>query len=410
MFRINLEKYESMIEILGNVLEWYNFALFMPFLHILSKEFFPIGDAAYQELLSFLAISVGLFARPLGAVVFGPIGDKLGRRKAISISIMMMVIPTVCIGLLPNYSQIGICAPILLILFRALQGISLGGEYTTAMVHLVERAPRRRRGFYGSLTDAGGQVGVLLGSQSLVFLYGFFSQEEIYSYAWRIPFLVAIILAPFAFLVRSNVSDKKNASEKSIFTTLMMYKKEVICTISITAFSAVGFYTLLTFLPFYLVNSNILTLKEATTCSMRSTLIMAAFILTGGYLSDTRSKKSFMIFGIVGVTVTIFFMFLLRVTKFNHWLILQLLYGSFIGLYYSSRAAFFAEAFPKHVRCTAVSLSLSIAQAIFGGTTPLIMSKASRITALLPAMVVTIIAACALYALTVLKENNRIAE
>jgi MHS family proline/betaine transporter-like MFS transporter len=318
----------------------------------------------------------------------------------------MMVVPTVCIGLLPNYNQIGICAPILLILFRALQGISLGGEYTTAMVHLVERAPRHRRGFYGSFTDAGSQAGVLLGSQSLVFLYVFFSQEEIYSYAWRIPFLIAIILAPFAFLVPPNVSDGSNAPRRSIFKTLMSYKKEVICTLSITAFSAVGFYTLLTFLPFYLVSGNILTLKEATTCSMHSTLVMTASILVGGYLSDTHSKKLFMAFGIVGVAITIYLMFLLRVTTFNHWLILQLLYGGFIGVYYSSRATFFADVFPKKVRCTAVSMSLGLAQAIFGGMTPLIMSKTSKIAPLLSATVVAIVAGCALCALSLLKESS----
>ncbi|MDR2724461.1 MAG: MFS transporter [Holosporaceae bacterium] len=406
MFKINLEKHESLIEILGNVLVWYNFALFMPFLHILSAEFFPLKNTVQREMLSFLALSAGLFMRPFGAAVFGPLGDRLGRRKSISISILLMVIPTVCIGLLPNFRQVGICAPILLLIFRALQGISLGGEYTTAMVHLVERAPPHRRSFWGSFTDAGSQIGVLLGGQALVLLHSFFSPEEIYSFAWRIPFLGAVVLAPFSFLVPASVSNKKDKPKVPIFRTLLKYKKEVLCTASITAFSAVGFYTLLTFLPYYLVGTNIMTLQEATTCSVYSTLIMVIFILMGGYLSDTYSKAFFMIFGIVGVSITMYFMFLLPMTTFKHWLILQLSYGSFLGLYYSSRAAFFAEAYPEHIRCTAVSLSLSFAQALFGGMTPLAINYASKISPLLPAMAVTVIAICAFSALIALKKKK----
>ncbi|MDR2646322.1 MAG: MFS transporter [Holosporaceae bacterium] len=403
MSKINLRKYEASLEAIGNILEWYNFALFMPFLHILSKEFFPLGNAVHRELLSFLAMSVGLFMRPLGSAVLGPIGDRLGRRKAVSISILLMVIPTVSIGLLPNYHQMGICAPILLIFFRALQGISLGGEYAAAMVHLVERAPPNRRGFFGSLSDAGSQIGVLLGGQALVLLYDFFSPEEIYSFAWRIPFLVAIVLTPFAFLVPSKVSDKKNIPRESIFKTLMTYRKAVICTISITAFSAVSFYSLLTFLPYYLVGGHILSLREATACSAQSTFVMIAFILVGGYLSDIYSKKFFMIFGIGGVTVIMYLMFLGETTS-NQWVTFQLIYGGFLGTYYSSRAAFFSGAFPEHVRCTAVSLSMSLAQAIFGGLTPIVMGRIVGISPTLAALVVTVIAVGALCSLATLRE------
>ncbi|MDR0631689.1 MAG: MFS transporter [Holosporaceae bacterium] len=406
MFRIDVEKYESSIEFVGNILEWYNFALFMPFLHILSREFFPLENVVHREALSFLALSAGLFMRPFGAAILGPIGDKFGRRRAISISIILMAIPTMCIGLLPNYNQIGVLAPVLLIILRAMQGISLGGEYTAAMVHLVERAPQNKQGFYGSLSDAGSQIGVLLGGQSLVFLYSFFSREEICSFAWRIPFLFAIALIPFAFLVPNNFSTSKNKSSESIFKSLKTYRKEVVCTVSITAFSAVGFYTLLTFLPYYLVSSDVLSLKEAAICSVYSTLAMIIFILIGGYFSDLYSKKFFMIFGITGVSVTICLMFLFRTTSFDQWLALQLLYGVFLGLYYSSRAAFFSSAFPPHVRCTAVSISLSLAQAVFGGLTPITMNHITKISHFLSVIPIIFISICAVYALIVHKENK----
>ncbi|MDR1236033.1 MAG: MFS transporter [Holosporaceae bacterium] len=405
--KINMKNCGSYVGALGNVLEWYNFALFMPFLHIISEEFFPLENVEYKEILVFFAMSIGLFTRPLGAAVLGPIGDKFGRRKAISVSILLMVIPTVCMGLLPNYEKIGILAPILLILFRAMQGISLGGEYAAAMIHLVECAPPGKRGFYGSLSDAGSQIGVLLSGQSLVLLYFFFSQDEIYSFAWRIPFLLAATLFPFAFLIPDDVSEKNNEKPKeSIFSALNTYKKEVVCTAAVTSFSAVAFYTLLTFFPYYLVNSNMLSLKEATTCSVYATLTMTISILVGGYFCDFYSKKFFMRFGVAGVSVTVFTMFLSDIKSFEGWLILQLLYGAFIGAYYSSRAAFFTDAFPAHVRCTAVSLSLSLAQAVFGGLTPVVMSQLTKISPFLSVVPIACVSCFAFWALAVLEEKK----
>jgi MHS family proline/betaine transporter-like MFS transporter len=362
-------------------------------------------NAAYKEILSFLALSIGLFMRPFGAVIFGPIGDKFGRQKAISISILLMAIPTFCMGLLPNYSQIGVWAPISLVFLRALQGISLGGEYTAAMVHLVEKAPSNRRSFYGSFSDAGSQIGVLLGSQSLVFLHKLFSDGEVYSFGWRIPFLLAILLVPFAFLVPNDISVSKNKPAGQIFKTLGIYKKEVCCTVAITAFSAIGFYTLLTFFPYYLIDNKILSQENAAACSFYSTLVMTIAILIGGYFADRYGKKIFMICGIIGVTLIAYPMFMTSAKSFGHWLGLQLIYGAFIGFYYSSRAAFFSDAFPVEVRCTAVSLSLSLAQAIFGGLTPIVLSHAIKISPLLSATPLTFMAACAIYALVILKEK-----
>ncbi|MDR1561350.1 MAG: MFS transporter, partial [Holosporaceae bacterium] len=368
MFKVR--KHETLISALENVLEWYSFALFMPFLHVISEQFFPLENVTYRKLLTFFAMSIGLFMRPCGAMIFGPIGDKFGRQKAISLSVLLMAVPTFCIGILPSYSQLGIAAPVILIILRALQGISMGGEYTTAMVHLVERAPENKRGFYGSWSDAGSQVGVLIGGQALIMLYIFFSEVEIYSFAWRIPFLLGIVLVPFAFSIPNIDLSKKNKPKDSIFNTLMKHKKEVGCTMAITAFSAVVFYTLFTFFPYYLISHHILSLKQATTCSVMTNIVMIVTIFCAGYLSDIFKRKPFMIFGVVGVSCIGYLTFILQENSFGYWLTMHLSYGFFMGSYYSSRAAFFAEAFPAHVRCTAVSISLSLAQAIFGGLTP----------------------------------------
>jgi MHS family proline/betaine transporter-like MFS transporter len=406
MPKTSIEKHGMFIEVMGNVLEWYSFALFMPFLPILSKVFFPIEDTAYRSVLSFLAFSVGLFMRPFGAMILGPIGDKFGRRRAISSAILLMAIPTVIIGILPDYSQIGIWAPILLVLMRALQGISLGGEYTTAMVHFVEQAPANRRAFFGSLSDAGSQVGVLLGSQTLVFFLWWFGEDEVRKFAWRIPFCFAAILIPLACFVPKTLSTSKEKSEPSIYRRLLKYKKEIWYTAAITSFSAVAFYTLLTFIPYYLDNRHVLSLKEITTCSSYATMIMVVFILLGGILADIYKKKLFMFIGIIGVSVVVYVMFLWEVASYEQWMALQLLYGAFIGLYYSSRAAFFTSVFPPQLRCTAVSVSLSVSQAIFGGLTPVVMDHITKNSSILSVIPATVVAISAIWALLMMQSQS----
>ncbi len=398
MFKINNSKYESIIGALGNIIEWYNFSLVMPLIIILRQQFCPENFN-----IEGLIIAMGLFSRPFGAIVFGPIGDKFGRQISISISVLLMAIPTVIIGLLPSYNTIGIAAPIILIICRILQGISMGGEYTTIMIHVVEKAPAHRRGFYGSWTDAGNQLGLVLANFIAIWIFSCINIEEEISYIWRIPFLLGILLVPFAFLIPHQ--EPKHKSKDSTASLLIKYKKEVFRTISITSFSAVAFYTMWSFIPYYLVYWHLLSLKESTFCATSAALISIISILGGGYLSDTFKRKPFLIIGIIGVVFVEIVMFTFQIKSFYFWLSLELFYGFFIGLYYSSRAAFFAEAFPPHIRCTAVSLSLSIAQAIFGGLTPIMMIYLNRFYNDYLIVPILIVSAAALIALHLLKDK-----
>ncbi|GHU17075.1 MFS transporter [Alphaproteobacteria bacterium] len=410
MIEVN-KKYGTILGAVGNVLVWYNFGLLMPFLVVISKNFFSMGDQYFNSVVSLLAVSVGLFFRPVGSAIFGPMGDKVGRQLALSLSILLMAVPTICMGLLPNSSQWGIYAPITFIFLRCLQGISMGGEYTAAMVHLVELAPQNRRGFYGCFSDAGCQIGVLLAGQALVILYLFFTEEEIYSFAWRYPFLLAILLVPFAFISiqKENTIQKDTSNQEptpSMIDSLIKYKKEVTCTIAITSFSAIGFYTLLTFLPYYFVREGFLTLQEATKCSMYANLVITAVIFCCGYLSDIFKRKPFLIAGMIGVPLSVYYMFLSNGKSFTFLMIMNVVYGVFLGMYYSCRAAFFSEAFPKHVRCTAVSLSLSLAQAIFGGSSTLIMNYLTAISEKLAILPITVVAVGGIVAVLVMQDRT----
>ena len=404
------QRSELIVSALGNVLMWYNYALFMPFLPILSKQFFPIDDVMLCSSVSFLALSTGLFARPLGAAIFGPIGDKIGRGKAISLSILLMAVATFCIGFTPNYSRIGVWSPILLIFFRILQGASLGGGYTSAMVNLVELAPSNRRGFFGSWTDVGSQIGVLFSAQLLVILYFFFSESEIYNFSWRLPFIFSIILVPFAFTISNKKEELEceayKTPEKSIIKMLCECKKEVMCTIAITAFSATGFYTLLSFLPFYLEREGILTLKETAVCCSYANIAVIFGALTCGFLSDYLCRKIFIISGMIGVTIVTYLIFLTGEKTPNMWIIMHSIYGLFLGTYFGSRSAFFSEAFPKHIRCTGVSVSLSLGQAVVGGMTPITMNYCTSISPLFSIIPITMVLVIGIIAVNQIEDRT----
>lgn len=390
---------------LGNVFVWYDFALFMPLLPVLSKIFFPIENTVLRDLITFFAMSMGLFARPLGSFIFGPIGDRIGREKAISVAILLMATPTFLIGLIPSYEQIGIFSPIIVLFLRLLQGISMGGEYTAAMVHLVEIAPSNRRGLFGCLSDAGSQTGVLLSGGVILLTYLLFSEAEIYQYAWRFPFLLGGALVLFAFMHLGGKENrekekKKKKSQKNIFAELAKYKKEVFCTIAITSFSAIGFYTLLNFLPYHLVSKGVITLKEATTCGVIANTCIISSIFTSGFFSDFFSRKIFLRTGMILVLLTTYVMFLCNITSSFVWFLIHGIYGFSIGMYYGSRAAFFSESFPKEVRCTGVSVSFSIAQAIFGGSISMVVNFCMSISPYLAVIPETIAVCAALFALT----------
>lgn len=414
----------------GNVLVWYDFALFMPFLPIISQHFFRITDNSQRDLITFLVMSMGLFFRPIGSLIFGPMGDLIGRKLVLAINIFLMALATFVIGTVESSDHFGKAA-IMVVVLRIVQGLSMGGAYTAAMVHLVENAPNNRRGLFGCLSDVGNQLGVLIAGGAVLLLHIFFSEAEIYEYAWRIPFLASILIVPFSYVaivkfVRKR--QKKTEVEKEtnlkvgkckgdsldtsctsigtspkasgIFYSLLECKRQVLCTVAITAFSAVAFYTLLTFLPYYLVNSGVLNLRDAATCNVIANVFMIGSILIGGYLSDIFGRKLFLRLGMVFVALSNYAMFLCEIKLPVIWFLIHGTYGLFIGLYYGGRSAFFAESFPKKIRCTGVSFSLSLAQAIFGGGISIVLNycvSISRIAVVIPITVVVIFGLIAVY-------------
>ncbi|MDR0407259.1 MAG: MFS transporter [Holosporales bacterium] len=366
------------IGVLANMLEWLDYSLYGAFSAVMAPLFFPSSDAFASQLAAFGVFALGFIARPLGGVLFGHIGDKVGRRNALFLSISLMAIPTVCVGLLPTYAQIGLWAPALLTLIRILQGLAIGGEYTSSMVYLVENAPAEKRGRTGSWADIGCLTGTLLGGQLTAAVLGAVLSAEAYrTWGWRLPFLFSLCLVYVGFQLKKNLEEppkQKKVSRLPIVEVFKNHRKPALWAMFITFFSGIAFYSLLVFLPNYLVISG----KASPTCAFLMTAVtnacMIPMTLFAGYMTDRfKQRKSFLQAGVLGVFLLVYPMTTcIRSGNLLIYGVLHLLAGLFLSSYYGGRTAFFAETFPAHVRCTAVSFALGLGQALMGGTAPLI--------------------------------------
>jgi MHS family proline/betaine transporter-like MFS transporter len=249
-----------------------------------------------------------------------------------------------------------------------------------------------------------------LAGVALIALHALFSEQEIYDFAWRYPFLLAILLLPFAFMQvqseKSSKSSQKKEKRPSLIQSLIEHKKEVGCTIAITAFSAVGFYTLLTFFPYYFVQKGILTLEDATRCSIYANIAITVTIFACGFLSDIFRRKPFLIGGMIGVPLAMYITFMAGLESVTFFIVMNTVYGIFLGMYYSCRAAFFSEAFPRHIRCTGVSLSLSLAQAVVGGSSTIVMDYLMTISEKLSVLPITVMAILGMVAVSIMKDRT----
>ncbi len=366
----------------GSTLEWFDYTLYGTFATILSKLFFPSDNDSLSRMFIYLVFAIGFFSRPLGGLVFGYIGDRLGRKPTLIASLITMSVPTFLIGLLPTYEQIGILAPIALTCIRLVQGIAIGGEFTGSMVYLVEQAPNDKRGFFGSWSDFGSPLGVLLGLFVSYILMTMFNQQEFESYGWRLPFLLSIVIAVFGTYLRYGIEEsssfkKTNEStcvkQTPIVETIKNHKKTVLCAISVCAYGGVTFYMLLTYLHNYLKVSGLTMPQEASLFTTVVNIFMTIAIPFGGVLSDKIGRKKVIIFSITIATLSTLPMFatLTQELKYYH-LIFEIVIGTCLGIFFGGRAAFYSETFPSHLRCTAVSLAFGISHPLFAGTTPLV--------------------------------------
>ncbi len=364
--------------ILGNTLEWFDYALYGTLAAVMAHNFFPMQDGFGAQLSMFGVFAVGFLARPLGGVLFGHIGDKMGRKKALLISILLMTLPTTIIGLTPSYEKIGVIAPIILTTMRVMQGIAIGGEFTGSMVYLSELAPNNKRGFFSSWSDFSSPLGVLIGVFVTAILSSTMSSDSFSEWGWRLPMVLGFVLGLISFYFRTKIIEttppkSTKASNKKIPLSEVFknHKKTTLSVLFISAFSGVCFYLLLTFLPNFMVVNGIADSTTAFKITSFANLCMLMAIPISGRLSDTFGRKKILSCGILLAGLLAFPLFYsLSSEKILLHAITQGLFGTAIGIYFGGRAAFFSESFPTAIRYSAVSLAFGLSHSVFAGWTP----------------------------------------
>ncbi len=359
----------------GNLVEWYDFYVYAAFSLYFAHAFFPAGDRTAQLLATAGIFAVGFLMRPLGAWAFGRLADRSGRRVALTASVLLMCFGSALIALTPTYQTIGVAAPVILLVARLIQGLSLGGEYGTSATYLSEMATRDRRGFYSSfqyVTLIGGQLTamlVLIVLQKLVL-----TEAELDAWGWRIPFFIGALLAVVAYRMRRDMHETeafvRETRRNSSLRTLMEHPREIAIVVGLTMGGTVAFYTFTTYMQKFLVNTSGFDKETATTISASALFIYMCLQPAVGALSDRVGRRPILIaFGVLGTISTIPLLTALEATR-DPWVAFAIIMCGLVIVsgYTAINAVVKAELFPTHVRALGVGLPFAITVALFGGT------------------------------------------
>ncbi len=367
--------------IIGNVMEWYDFALFGYFAPIIARHFFPSGDVLTSLLQTYGVFAAGFVMRPLGAVLFGYIGDRLGRSKALFLSVIMMGAPTFCLGLLPTYDRIGPWAPALLIVIRLVQGLSVGGEFSSSVTYMVETAPPGRRGLSGSWANFGSLSGTLLGSGTAAAMATLLPTAVLQAWGWRVPFLLGILLAAFALYMRRNLPDTRIFTEHArdhlddnpLREVLTRNLKQTVLAVLFASGYGVFFYIPLVYLPTYANTVSGVDLAEALRINALATALMLPLIPLAGLVSDRWVRRKHLLMAAFAAMALAAWPVFAALASGAAGALLggQILFAVLIALPVGTAPAMFAEMFPTEDRLTGYSLAFNIGLGLVGGTAPM---------------------------------------
>lgn len=363
----------------GNLVEWYDWYAYSAFMLYFSGHFFPNANTTAQLINSAGIFAVGFLMRPIGGYLFGRLADTRGRKVAMTWSVLLMSAGSLMIAFLPGYNTIGVAAPILLLLARLLQGLSVGGEYGTSATYLSEVAHEKQRGFFSSfqyVTLIGGQL-IALGLQ-LLLQKVFLTDAQLHDWGWRIPFMLGALLSFVALYLRSNLHEstafekysKAGRKKESSIRELMRHPRQVATVVGLTMGGTLAFYTYTTYMQKFLVNTAGFTKDQSTLINFCSLFLYAMLQPVFGALSDRVGRRPLLVgFGIVGTLCTIPLLTALSHTT-SPWQAFGLMMAGLVIVsgYTSINAVVKAELFPVAIRALGVGLPFSITVAIFGGT------------------------------------------
>jgi MHS family proline/betaine transporter-like MFS transporter len=365
--------------VIGNALEWYDFAVYSYVATIIARNFFPSGDDAAALLATFAVFGAGFIIRPLGGIVIGWMGDAMGRKAAMVVTILLMAFGTALIGVIPSYATIGIWAPILLVLARLLQSFSVGGEFGSAIAFIVEWAPPQKRGLYGSLQQISVVAGLLLGSAFAALLTTIMTPEALEAWGWRIPFLVGGVIGLVGLYMRRNVGETpayrraveaaSQSEEKATPPMLLALRAFGFATVW-----TVSFYIFLFYMPTFTQKFAGISRSAALWSNTAGLVLLMLAIPVMGALSDRIGRKPLLLACCVAFIILPYplFHWMLSGVSLTTIVLIQLLVGLAISLFAGPAPAAMAEIFATRTRSTYMSTGYAFATTIFGGFAPFI--------------------------------------
>lgn len=363
----------------GNIMEWYDFAVYGYFASVIAPIFFPTGNKALSIIATFGAFAAGFLVRPLGGMVFGHIGDKLGRKKALMLSVMLMAVPTFLIGILPGYDTLGYLAPALLVLLRMIQGLSVGGEYTTSIVFLVENAEHGRRGYMGSWSGVGSVGGALLGSAVGALLTSLLPESAVQSWGWRLAFLLGLAVAGFATYMRREIPelpveyDQEEEGPSPVALALTTQWRRIGQLVAVLMIYSVGYYLVFLYFTTFMIERLKQPGWKAMDVNTISMAVLMFLIPMAAHISDRLGRKKVLIFSCLGFLALSYpLITFMEKGGFMDLVVAQCIFAVFMAAFAGTNPASMVESFPAKVRVSAISFAFNVSFAIFGGTTPIV--------------------------------------
>lgn len=401
---------------IGNATEWYDYGVYAAASVYLTQAFFPGEFGTVGTMLGF---AISFVLRPLGGMVWGPIGDRIGRKSVLAMTILLISGATALIGLLPTHASIGFWAPVLLILLRVIQGFSTGGEYGGAATFMAEYAPDNKRGKYGSFLEFGTLAGFCGGTLFVLLLQLALSDSQMDQWGWRIPFLLALPMGLIGLYLRSQMEDtpvfqeleQDNEIKGSAWTRfkdlLVNYRRPIITMFGLVIALNVANYTLLAYQPTYLQNTIDLSETSASVVNLIGQLVMMLLIPFFGWWSDSTGRKPMWWGSLIGLFVLALPLYWLMGQGFAWAIVAFVILGVLYIPQLATISATFPAMFPTQVRYAGFAISYNVATAAFGGTAPLVNDAVVESTdwSLFPAVYMMGACAIGMVALVFLKET-----
>lgn len=370
--------------VIGNALEWYDFVVYGFFASVLAQAFFPRGDDTAALLAAFATFGAGFCTRPLGGIFFGFYADRKGRKAALQLIMFAMTVAVAAIAFAPTYATIGVCAPMLIVAGRLLQGFAAGGEFASSTAFLVEVAPARRRGLYGSLQMVGQGLSILFGTLAGFLVASAFSDAALHEWAWRLPFAAGLLIGPVGIYIRRHLdetpafeaSPRSGAATEAFLDLVRRHGGRLLACFAATVGATISFYVILVYMPTYGKTEMGLTLEQSFMAQAPGLLLVILLTPAIGALSDAIGRRPLILASNALLLLSVYplFMWLQAEKSITALAAAQTAFCVILLGLFGALSTALAEQFPTHVRSSGLAIAYNLAVMTFGGFAPFIVA------------------------------------